>query len=137
MSETSSYVLDSYALLAYLENERGGGRVFAILEQAERGENQVFMSIINLGEVAYITEREQGLQRVQETLSMVQKLPLQIMPATQEIVFHAAHIKAFHRLSYADAFAVAAANLYGGILITGDPEFKSVQSEIRIEWLSK
>jgi predicted nucleic acid-binding protein len=40
------------------------------------------------------------------------------------------------RLSYADAFAAATAQLWGGKLLTGDPEFKALDGrQITVEWL--
>ena len=36
----------------------------------------------------------------------------------------AAHIKAGHALSYADAFAVAVAQELDAVMLTGDPEFE-------------
>ena len=47
----------------------------------------------------------------------------------------AAHIKAGHAISYADAFAVALAQDRGATILTGDPEFKEVEHLIPIEWL--
>jgi PIN domain nuclease of toxin-antitoxin system len=58
-----AYVLDSFALLAYLEGERGRPRVRELLAGAEAGVHAIFLSLINLGEVLYITERENGLHR--------------------------------------------------------------------------
>jgi predicted nucleic acid-binding protein len=131
------YILDSFALLAFLEGENSTQVVEGILHEAEQGQCQAAMSLINLGEVAYITEREQGLPQAQAVLAAVQQLPLQIIPADQDAVFAAAHIKAHHRLSFADAFAAAAAQESGGVLITGDPEFRSVSDLIQIHWLPR
>lgn len=108
------YVLDCFALLAYLEGEAGAERVRSLLTAAQQGQNVVCMSHINLGEVAYIVERERGLARAQEALAAVQQLPIQIAPADQDAVFAPAHIKAHHRLSFADAFAAAEAQQTGG-----------------------
>jgi predicted nucleic acid-binding protein len=52
-------------------------------------------------------------------------------------VLDAAHIKANHALSYADAFAVAAAIRESATILTGDPEFETVESLVKIEWLEK
>jgi PIN domain nuclease of toxin-antitoxin system len=54
------YVLDSYAILSYLEAEKNGHKVKEILERAVSGNCDIFMSIVNLGEVTYIIERERG-----------------------------------------------------------------------------
>ena len=133
--EPACFVLDSFALLAFLEGEAGLARVKAVLKDAEKGHCQVYLSWINLGEVLYITEREQGQRRACETLAHIQSLPIQMLEVTPLAVLEAAHIKATHRLSCADAFAVVAARTQGAIALTGDLEFKTVESIINIEWL--
>lgn len=131
------YVLDSFALLAHLEGEAGALRVRSALEAAAQGTARVFVSMLNVGEVVYITERERGLIEAQIALSAVEQLPIQILDATRERVLAAAHIKSAHALAYADAFAVAAAQEMGATILTGDPEFKSVETLASIEWLSR
>ena len=134
-AEPERFVLDGFALLAFLEDEAGMPRVKAVLREAEKGGCQVYLSWINLGEVLYITEREQGQRRSRETLAHIQSLPIEMLEVTPRAVLEAAHIKANHRLSYADAFAVAAALEQGATVLTGDLEFKSVEANINIEWL--
>ena len=56
----SGYVLDSFALLAYLEGGAGMSKVRAALEGAAAARHHVYMSLINLGEVLYVVERERG-----------------------------------------------------------------------------
>jgi predicted nucleic acid-binding protein len=129
------YVLDSFALLAYLEGEPGMARVQAILAQCARGESIACVPLVNLGEVLYISERERGLAWAQQVLAAIEQLPIRVLPASREAVLAAAHIKAQFPLAYADAFAVVAARERGGILITGDPEFKAVEEIVQIEWL--
>ncbi len=62
------FVLDSFAIFALLENEKGAARVQSILKIAHSEETQVYLSIINVGEILYITERERGLPLAQKTL---------------------------------------------------------------------
>jgi predicted nucleic acid-binding protein len=130
-----TFVLDSFAMLAYLDGESGMAHVQDILQLAQRGRAQASMSMINLGEVLYITERERGLPQAQQVLAAVEQLPIILLEATRERVLAAAHIKANWRISYADAFAVAAALELNGVLITGDPEFKAIEHLARVEWL--
>lgn len=133
----SLYVLDSFALLAYLGGEVGEERVKEILQEASLGNDRVLMSLINLGEVVYITERERGLAKTQEVLAIVEQLPIEILPVDRQTVLEAAHIKAHYPIAYADAFAVTAAQTNNGMLVTGDPEFKAVKDVIRIEWIDE
>jgi predicted nucleic acid-binding protein len=136
-AEPVRFVLDSFALLAFLESEPGMARVKEVLKEAEKGHAQVYLSWINLGEVLYITEREQGQQKARQTMGYILALPIQMLEIPPLSVVRAAHIKATHRLSYADAFAVVAALDEDAILLTADPEFKSVESMVVVEWLEK
>ena len=120
-------VLDSFAMLSYLYGEPGAGRVRKVLEQAASGERTACLSLISLGEIAYITERRNGLPAAQAALSAIQSLPLDMPAVDQTAVLTAAHIKAGHPISYADAFVVGAAVSRGATILTGDPEFRSVE----------
>ena len=136
-ASTAIYVLDSFALLAYLGGEEGEGRVKEILHDASRGESRVLLSLINLGEVVYITERERGLAKAQEVLAIIEQLPIEILPVDRQAVLGAAHIKAHYPVAYADAFTITAAQANDGMLVTGDPEFEAVKDVIRIEWIGE
>ncbi len=136
MSESNEvYVLDSFALLAFLQAEKGMTRVQSVLADVEKGINKVYLSVINLGEVLYIVEREKGMTVAQEVLAAIEQLPIDILPASRETVLEAAHIKANYSIAYADAFTITAAKTKHGVIITGDPEFKSVEALVRIEWI--
>ena len=132
-----SHVLDSFALLAYLEDEAGAERVEALLEQAREESIWLWMSIVNLGEVLYITERERGLPHSRKTLAVVEQLPLKIVDADRSSTLAAAHVKACFAVSYADAFAIALAQLKNACVVTGDPEFRQVESLVSVEWLPR
>ena len=108
-----------------------------LLQEALAGQCQLFMSIINLGEVLYITERERGLPKVQEVLAHIDELPIQLIDANRAQTLTAAHIKAQWSIAYADCFAVALAKLKDATVVTGDPEFRHLEaaSVVPIAWL--
>jgi len=137
MNEQPAYVLDSFALIAYLQDEPAAQRIQKILKDAEENKCRVYISIINLGEVLYSVERNNGLAKTHEALALIQSLPIEILPADNQTVLAAAHIKANHPISYADAFVVVAAQKINGIIMTGDPEFKEVSNLAKVEWLKK
>lgn len=130
-----TYVLDSYALLAYLGDEPGKKRIQDVLTQAKSGECSLLLCMINFGEVLYLTERRRGLPVAQRVQAIVESLPIEILPATRDLVLDAAHIKAGYALSYADAFVVAVALRKGATILTGDPEFRTIENLTEIEWL--
>jgi predicted nucleic acid-binding protein len=122
-------------MLAYLEGEPAAAQVRQILRRARRKELTVLFSLINYGECLYIIEREQGLQNAQRAAGIIDQLAVRIVPADRPLVFEAAHIKANHPVSYADAFSIALAKRSLAPVMTGDPEFKFVESEIPVRWL--
>lgn len=134
-----AYVLDSFALLAYLEGAAGMPRVRSVLEGAAVGRGRVYLSLINLGEVLYITERERGLVEARRTLGAVDQLPLAIVHVSRSTALAAAHVKARFPISYADAFAVVAAQDHGGVVMTEDPEFRPLADAglVAVEWLPR
>lgn len=129
-------ILDSFALLSWLQDERGGEFVKARLKVASLGDVRLVMSVINLGEVLYLVERKHKLEAAQAILAAILDLPIEVLQATQDRVFTAAHVKANHAVSYADAFAIAAAQELDAAILTGDPEFKRVEGMVDIVWLS-
>jgi ribonuclease VapC len=135
--QTSEYVLDSYALLAYLEGEPGSDRVREMLEAAKDKKCHLSMCIANLGEVMYIVERERGLLKAQETLARIDELPIDMVNVDRALTLAAAHLKMDCPIAYADCFAAALAQVKNALLVTGDPEFRKVKTEcgVPIEWL--
>jgi predicted nucleic acid-binding protein len=131
------FVLDSYALMAYLGDEPGRARLEKVLEEAKDGRCKFLLCMINFGEVLYMTERHRGLVKAQKVQALIESLPIDLVDASRNLVLDAAHIKANHTLSYADAFVVALAQREGGVVLTGDPEFQAVEELINIEWLPK
>lgn len=131
------FVLDSYAILAHLEDERGAPRVRAVLQACREGREQSYVPMINVGETVYITHRERGPQEAARVLGLVDQLPLVQLPASRPRILAAARVKAGAAISYADAFVVAAAQEFGALVLTGDPEFRAVEEWVEIEWLPR
>lgn len=130
-----NYVLDSYALLAYFQNEAGAAEVKGLLKKAAAGEVALFLSAVNFGEVAYITRRKAGAEKQRTFAIAVETLPLTIVEAGKDQALAAAEIKAGHPISFADCFALALARQVGGEVVTGDPEFKGAEEIAPIRWL--
>ena len=129
------YVLDSFAVLAYFQAEAGGKNVKEILKQAKMEEAAVSLSLINLGEVIYITGRKLGKEKATEILRDILLLPIQLAEVTMDRVLAAAQIKAQYPISSTDAFAVALAQEFNATIVTGDSEFKQVESIVKLSWL--
>ena len=130
-----NYVLDSYALLAFFNDEKGSDTVKDLLVKASNYKTNLYLSNINFGEIIYIIEREFGVNSSQLTISRINKLPLEIIFADMDMTLEAAHFKANYPISFADAFAAALAKEKDAILVTGDKEFERLTMSIEILWL--
>jgi len=128
-------VLDSWALLCYLEQEPGYDKIVELFDKAVESSKPLLMCIINWGEVYYQVMRRFGDQKAQEIEQLIQTFPITLIEADKELTREAARVKAAKRMAYADCFAVALARLRKAELYTGDPEFKVVEKETRIVWL--
>lgn len=143
-------VLDSWAVLAWLQGEASGEIVRDLVAFAEGKHDltkkiqshlkenisqlKLFVNVINLGEVFYLIGRRIGKQQAEEVIDKIKAGPIEIIPANELIVFQAASIKMNHAIAYADAFAVATAVHHQSSLATGDPELKRIPG-VSVLWL--
>ena len=130
------HLLDSFALLAFLNRENGFANIRELLHHARASDTPLLMNDINVGEVYYIIAKGRSLDKAEEFLRRLETLPIQCLGNTFQQVLEAAKVKAQFPLSYADAFVVATAQRSQAIVVTGDPEFRAVSHLIEVLWLS-
>ncbi|MGI9034889.1 MAG: type II toxin-antitoxin system VapC family toxin [Pyrinomonadaceae bacterium] len=129
------YVLDTFALMAYLRREKNYQLVRAVILETLQGTNETYLSIINLGELFYMQTRKSGITKAENAVKFVKRAGIEIEPATTKRVLNASRLKATISLSYADAFAASLALELGATLVTGDTEFKPLEPSLKILWL--
>jgi predicted nucleic acid-binding protein len=127
--------LDSYSLISYIEGEAGKDTMIEVFRSARDSGKHCLLSVVNWGEVYYITLREMGQQRAEEVAHLIHTLPIDLLPVDLELTKQAATFKALKKMSYADCFAAALAKHRRVELVTGDREFKQVEGEVKILWL--
>jgi hypothetical protein len=76
------------------------------------------MSVIRLGELVHIIELHRSLTHTQVVLAIIEKFSIEVLPAGRRAVWDSAYIKAHDPIAYGGAFAVAAAQTSGGIVLT-------------------
>jgi ribonuclease VapC len=128
-------VLDSHALLKLLRDEPGAEAVSLILEKAGQRDQPVHMTEVNYAEVQYMVRRKDGDGAWTAIANELKAAPIEFHPADRQLADLAADFKARHKMSLADAFAAALAKERKTELVTGDPEFKPLEKEIKINWL--
>lgn len=105
---TDAFVLDAWALLAFLQGEEpAASRVKGLLQEARNEKVILYVSILNLGEVYYRIGKTRGQSEADALMEELQLLPLIILPASNEDVMAAARLKMRYSISYADAFAAS------------------------------
>ncbi len=132
------YVFDSWALLAWLQDERPASlAVEQILDNSAPGD--LMMSLIHAGEIYYIVAKSRSRDRADEIRNVLAKMPIELVSVTDALIWQAAALKSRHPLSYADAFAAALALDKQRTLVTGDREFESVEAAegLSIKWLTR
>ena len=134
---TAAKVLDSFAVIAFFENEPGAEQVGKMLKQARDDDAHLLMSVVNWGEVYYILKRASGVEAAERALSALATLPVAVVPADADLTLAAARIKSERKMSYADCFAAALAKTRKAELVTGDREFEEVAGQVKIAWLKR
>jgi len=130
-------VLDSWAIMAYLEDEPGGDIVSDAIADAHEEDIPLLMSVLNVGEVWYVIARETATADAETAVAQLRQLGIEFIAADWHLAKEAARYKAKHKMSYADCFAAALTKQKDAVLLTGDPQFHQIEREIRITWLRK
>jgi predicted nucleic acid-binding protein len=132
----TTYVLDSSALLRYIDDEAGADRVEEIFGACVAGQADVHISAMQWGEVAGNLRKRLGASHEVRIMSSLLPTECEIVPASGERAVRAAGIKVDRKVAYADAFAIELAmDSSGHILVTADYDFKEVADLAKIEFL--
>ncbi len=128
---SSTYLLDTSALLTLIEDEPGVDRV----EQLLRNET-VLVPWLALLEATYVSRRERGAEEAQRRYALIRALPAMFLwEVTETIILQASEFKAEYRLSLADAIIASYAASQGAALVHKDPEFEALTDSVRLESL--
>ena len=133
--KAKAYVLDTWAVIAYLEDEPSGEQVEVLIATAHEEQIPIYMSVVNVGEVWYTMAREISEEEANASVKSLRDLRIQFENADWELTQEAARFKSQNKMSYADAYAAALAKLKKADLVTGDKEFKPLDGEIKISWV--
>ncbi|MEW6718457.1 MAG: type II toxin-antitoxin system VapC family toxin [Chloroflexota bacterium] len=128
-------VLDSWSVIAYLEDEPSGKQVAEIIADVHEEAIPVYLCMINAGEVWYIIAREISEEEANNCIKELRDLRIQFEDVDWELTQEAARFKARYKMSYADSYAAALAKVKNADLVTGDQEFKVLENQIKIQWV--
>jgi ribonuclease VapC len=86
-------VLDSWAIMAYLEDEPAAERVADIIADANEDGTPLSMSVVNIGEVCYIIAREASEAEAQRSIIEIRQLGIEVVDADWALTREAAAFK--------------------------------------------
>lgn len=130
------YVLDSSAILRFLDREAGWQRTAEILAAGRSGSVELEISALQWGEVAGAVRKKAGPATESRALDGLAQFSPRITMITVEQAVRAAELKVDRKISYADAFALELAMASPDhVLLTADYGFKDVEDLARIEFL--
>lgn len=130
------FVLDSSAVIRFIDHEAGAERVKAIIQMGSRGSAEARISAVQWGEIAGVMRKRLGAQEQERVLQRLLQIDLRIVPVSAERAVRAAGLRIDRKIAYADAFAVELAlDSPDHVLVTADYDFKAVADLARIEFL--
>ena len=133
--KAKALVLDSWSVIAYLEDEPSGQQVADLIAGAHEEGIPIYMTVVNAGEVWYIIAREISEAEANSSLKELRELRIQFVDVDWELTQEAARFKTKNKISYADCYAAALAIVKKADLVTGDREFKAVEDQVKIQWV--
>ena len=125
------FVLDTSAILAYLEDEDGAEDVEELLIKAENKKISVYVSFATLAEVFYITMGEKGEEEALKRINLIKSLAVEVVESSESITLTAGKLKATNRISFADAYIAAIGKELNAVLVHKDPEFENVKPSLK------
>lgn len=133
--KTKAFVLDSWAVIAFFEDEPAGKKIADLIANAHEDGIPIYMTVVSVGEVWYITARETSEEVANNIVKELNDLKIEFVDANWEITQNAARFKSKNRMSYADCYAAALTRIKNGVLVTGDTEFNAIEAQIDIQWV--
>jgi predicted nucleic acid-binding protein len=130
------FVLDSSAVLRFIDKEAGAERVREIFRACAGGEADVCISAVQWGEVAGVLRNRFSAPAQKRILESLMQLLPGVVPASVERAVRAAELRIDRKIAYAGAFALdLAMDSADHVLVTADYDFKAVADLAQIEFL--
>ncbi|MFZ0585756.1 MAG: PIN domain-containing protein [Candidatus Sulfotelmatobacter sp.] len=131
-----TYVLDSSAILRYLDDDAGAARVAEIIKSHLAGRCAAMIAAPHWGEVAGITCKTHGRDAMELVLSRLSAFAFELVPVDAERAVRAALTKVKRQIPFVDAFGVElAAESADHVFVTADFDFKPASRDVKIEFL--
>lgn len=123
-------------MLAYFEDESAGAEVAKLIADAHDADLPLLMGVVNVAEVWSIVAREVSEADADKAVDSLRRIGIEFVEVDWSLARMAGAFKAGNRMSFADCFAAALAKSRRAELVTGDKEFRQVEPELKIRWMT-
>jgi predicted nucleic acid-binding protein len=131
-----AYVLDACALIAFFRGETGGEILDNLFSEPR---NRFHLRSVTLAEIYYDSLRTSGSQNANDLFEDISGLPIQIAwNLAPELIARVGHFKTTQRISFADCFVLALAEMENAVVVSTDHhEFDVIEQKnvLRFLWL--
>ncbi len=118
------YLLDTSAIMTFIEDEAGAQIVSDILNKAKNGHAEIYISFMSVMETCYKVYQEKDEQCSRKIFNYLAHLPVKRVDVNDELILRASFLKGTHYFSMADAWILATAKYLNACLVHKDPEFE-------------
>jgi predicted nucleic acid-binding protein len=124
-------------MVVLLEDRPGANRVWQLVRDAEQKSTPLLVSVVNLGEVFYLSWMRGNEEIARKAVSYLSQLPIQVLPVDEPQALKAGEIRALHHVPYVDCLAAALSSIHGATLVTSDNDFEKLGRHFPILWLER
>ena len=124
-------------MLLLLDNRPNARRVEQLIEESARSNTTLLASVVNVGEVFYLSWQRHGEQSARDTLDDLSLLPIKVLPVDSAQALKAAELRALHHVPYVDCLAAALSSIHQATLVTSDHDFEKLGRQFPILWLTR
>jgi predicted nucleic acid-binding protein len=129
------FLLDTSAIFALSDREEGADIIATLLENAAAGECHVMVCAASLMELYYVSLQERSEEEAAQLVGLVKTWPVSWIYPNEKLWLLAGRLKAFRKLSFADALIAGSAKLHGATLVHKDPELEDLTGEVALQRL--
>ena len=130
-------ILDTDAAIPFIYNEKGAEKVEKAVTAVISRRGKVYMSAVNYGEFFYAVFKKSGSEIAVKARNLIDMIPIEVVDADKNMALIAGTYKAEKKMSFADCFTAALAKITGAPVLTGDPECKEGEKDIKMMWVEK
>jgi predicted nucleic acid-binding protein len=124
------YLLDTSALLALWNEEKGADAVEELLQEAARKRRTVLVSFMTYMESYCRLWKSQNEETARDFYHQLKTLPVVRIDPDEALLLKAAELKATKSLSVAESWIIATGVIHQAVIVHKDPEFEQARELI-------